>query len=69
MKTVADYLDTIPQSVVDSFMEDYGVNGWDLLMSSSVAEAEELLEQYIGQQSISDIPRREELYPPFFYFK
>jgi hypothetical protein len=48
MKTVADYLDTIPQSVLDSFMEDYGVNGWDLLMSNSVAEAEELLEQYMG---------------------
>jgi hypothetical protein len=47
MKTVVDYLDTLPKSVVASFEKDYGINGWDLLMSSTIEEAKDLLEQYI----------------------
>ena len=47
MKDLLDYLQTIPQSVVDRFEEDYGINGFDLLMSSTVEEAKKLLENYL----------------------
>jgi len=46
MKDLLDYLQTIPQSVVEDFEEDFGLNGFDLLMSGTVEEAKELLSNY-----------------------
>jgi hypothetical protein len=46
MKDLLNYLQSIPQSVVNGFEEDFGLNGLDLLMSGTVEEAEELLSDY-----------------------
>jgi hypothetical protein len=54
MKDLLDYLQSIPQSVVNSWEEDHGVNGFDLLMSSTVAEAKELLADYFTYCSLCD---------------
>ena len=47
MTDLLKYLQSVPQSVVDSFEEDFGTNGFDLLMSGTVEEAKELLENYL----------------------
>jgi hypothetical protein len=46
MKEVLDYLLSIPQSVVVRWEEDHGINGVDLLLTSSVEEVKVLLSDY-----------------------
>jgi hypothetical protein len=48
MTDLLKYLQSVPQSVVDSFEEDFGTNGFDLLMSGTVEEAKELLSNYFN---------------------
>jgi hypothetical protein len=54
MKDLLEYLQSIPQSVVDNFEEDFGLNGFDLLMSGTVEEAKELLKDYFTYCSLCD---------------
>jgi hypothetical protein len=54
MKDLLDYLQSIPQSVVNSWEEDHGVNGFDLLMSGTVEEAKGLLADYFTYCSLCD---------------
>ena len=45
MNTV-DYLNSVSDEVINAFMEDHGVNGWDLLTSGTADEAANLLKDY-----------------------
>jgi hypothetical protein len=47
MKEVIEYLENVPEEILEAFMEDYGVNGYDMLTSGTKEEAEELLKQYM----------------------
>jgi hypothetical protein len=47
MKEVIEYLENVPEEILEAFMEDYGVNGYDLLTSGTKEEAEALLSQYM----------------------
>ena len=47
MKEVIEYLENVPEEVLEAFMEDYGVNGYDMLTSGTKEEAEALLGQYM----------------------
>jgi hypothetical protein len=47
MEDLINYLENISEEVLEAFMEDYGVNGYDLLTSGTKEEAEELLKQYM----------------------
>jgi hypothetical protein len=54
MTDLLKYLQSVPQSVVESFEEDFGTNGFDLLMSGTVEEAKELLRDYFTYCSLCD---------------
>jgi hypothetical protein len=46
MKNTIDYLSSVSDEVIDAFMEDHGVNGWDLLTSGTASDAADLLKDY-----------------------
>jgi glycosyltransferase involved in cell wall biosynthesis len=47
MEELIEYLENVPEEILEAFMEDYGVNGYDLLTSGTKGEAEALLSQYM----------------------
>ena len=45
-ENILDYLDTIPEEIIELFREDYGQNGWDVLVGGSIEDAKEMLKHY-----------------------
>ena len=45
-ENVYDYLHTVPKEIIEIFREEYGQNGWDVLVGGSIEDAKEMLKHY-----------------------